>query len=102
MKDIIFKGCGTAICTPFSENGEINYEVFEKFIEFQINNKIDAIIVCGTTGESSTMTEQERKDSSLRHVPARCVFQTARRQSHAGICQRNHNHSGSGGTQHRL
>lgn len=62
MKDIIFKGCGTAICTPFSENGEINYDIFEKFIEFQINNKIDAIIVCGTTGESSTMTEQERKD----------------------------------------
>lgn len=62
MKDIIFKGCGTAICTPFSENGEINYKVFEKFIEFQIENKIDAIIVCGTTGESSTMTEQERKD----------------------------------------
>lgn len=62
MKDIIFKGCGTAICTPFSENGEVNYDVFEKFIEFQINNKVDAIIVCGTTGESSTMTEQERKD----------------------------------------
>lgn len=62
MKDIIFKGCGTAICTPFLENGEIDYQVFGKFIEFQINNKIDAIIVCGTTGESSTMTEQERKD----------------------------------------
>lgn len=62
MKDIIFKGCGTAICTPFSENGEVNFSVLEKFIEFQIKNKVNAIIVCGTTGESSTMTEQEKKE----------------------------------------
>lgn len=63
MKDIIFKGCGTAICTPFSENGEVNFSVLEKFIEFQIKNKVDAIIVCGTTGESSTMTEKEKKET---------------------------------------
>lgn len=61
MKDIIFKGCGTAICTPFDENGKINFEVFEKFIEFQIANKADSIIVCGTTGEASTMSEEEKK-----------------------------------------
>lgn len=62
MKDIIFKGCGTAICTPFDENGEVNYDVFEKFIEFQIKNKADSIIVCGTTGESATMSVKERKE----------------------------------------
>lgn len=62
MKKILFKGCGTAIVTPFNESG-VNFKEFEKLIEFQISNGIDAIIVCGTTGESSTMTEKERKDT---------------------------------------
>ena len=61
MKDIIFSGCGTAICTPFLENGNINFNELEKFIEFQIKNKADSIIVCGTTGEAATMSEEERK-----------------------------------------
>lgn len=61
MKKIVFKGCGTAIVTPFTEDG-INFEEFKKLIEFQIANSIDAIIVCGTTGESSTMSLQEKKD----------------------------------------
>lgn len=61
MKKIIFKGCGTAIITPFNEDG-VNYEEFKKMIEFQIKNKADSIIVCGTTGEASTMSEQEKKD----------------------------------------
>ena len=60
MKKIIFKGCGTAIVTPFDENG-VNYESFKKLIESQIENKVDSIIVCGTTGEASTMTVEERK-----------------------------------------
>ena len=63
MKKVIFKGCGTALATPFDENDEVNYEVFGKMIEDQINNNVDALIVCGTTGESSTMTEKERKDA---------------------------------------
>lgn len=62
MKKIIFKGCGTAIVTPFDENG-VNFKEFEKLIEFQITNKVDSIIVCGTTGESSTMTIDERKQT---------------------------------------
>ena len=61
MKDIIFKGCGTAMCTPFKENGEINYTELEKFIEFQIKNDVDSLIVCGTTGEAATMSDAERK-----------------------------------------
>lgn len=60
MKKILFKGCGTAIATPFDENG-INFKEFEKLIEEQIKNKVDALIVCGTTGESATMTDDERK-----------------------------------------
>lgn len=62
MKETIFKGCGTAIVTPFTEEG-VNFEEFGKLIEFQIANGIDAIIVCGTTGEAATMTEEERKET---------------------------------------
>ena len=59
MKKIIFKGCGTAIATPFNENG-VNLEEFSKLVEDQIQEGVDSIIVCGTTGEAATMTEQER------------------------------------------
>ena len=61
MKDIIFEGCGTAIATPFTKDG-VNFEEFGKIIEFQIQNNIDAIIVCGTTGESATMSTEEKKE----------------------------------------
>lgn len=58
----VFTGAGVAIVTPFKENGEVNYEKFGELIEFQIENKTDAIIVCGTTGESSTLTHEEHLD----------------------------------------
>ena len=62
MKKIIFKGCGTAIVTPFNENG-VNFNEFGKLIEDQIQNKVDALIVCGTTGEASTMTKEEKQET---------------------------------------
>ncbi len=62
MKKVIFKGCGTAISTPFTDTG-VNFEEFGKLIENQIENKVDSIIVCGTTGEASTMTLEERKET---------------------------------------
>ena len=49
MKNTIFKGCGTAIATPFTEDG-VNFEEFGKLLEDQIEAGVDAIIVCGTTG----------------------------------------------------
>ncbi|MCR5747121.1 MAG: 4-hydroxy-tetrahydrodipicolinate synthase [Lachnospiraceae bacterium] len=55
----IFKGAGVAIVTPFKPDGEVNYEEFGRQIDFQINNGTDAIIVCGTTGESACLTEDE-------------------------------------------
>lgn len=55
----IFKGSGVAIVTPMHSNGEVDYEQFSKLLEFQISNGTDAIIVCGTTGESSTLTHEE-------------------------------------------
>lgn len=58
----IFKGAGVAIVTPFHEDGSINYEKFAELIEFQIAGGTDAIIVCGTTGEASTLTHEEHLD----------------------------------------
>lgn len=55
----IFKGSGVAIVTPMREDGAVDYEQFEKLIEFQVAGGTDAIIVCGTTGESSTLTHEE-------------------------------------------
>ena len=58
----IFKGAGVAIVTPMHEDGSVNYEKFAELIEFQIENKTDAIIVCGTTGEASTLSHEEHLD----------------------------------------
>ena len=62
MKKILFKGCGTALITPFKDNA-VNYEELEKLIEYQISQKIDSLIICGTTGESSCMTTEEKKQT---------------------------------------
>lgn len=59
MKKILFNGVGSAVPTPFDENG-VNIKELKRFLEFQIENNIDALIVCGTTGESSTMTKDEK------------------------------------------
>ena len=58
----IFTGAGVAIVTPFKPNGEVNYEAFADQIELQIKGGTDAIIVCGTTGEASTLTHEEHLD----------------------------------------
>lgn len=62
MKKLLFTGCSTAIATPFTKNG-VNFDELKKLIEFQISNGVDALIVCGTTGEASTMTMQEKLDT---------------------------------------
>ena len=55
----LFTGSGTAIVTPFYANGDVNYDKLEEIIDWQIKNKTDAIIVCGTTGEAATMNDAE-------------------------------------------
>lgn len=55
----IFTGCATAIATPMNADGSINYEEFGRLIDFQIENGIDGLVICGTTGESATMTDEE-------------------------------------------
>lgn len=59
MKNTVFTGAGVAIITPMNADGSINYDEFGRVIDFQIDNGTDAIIVCGTTGESATMTDEE-------------------------------------------
>lgn len=59
----VFKGAGVAIVTPMKEDGAVDYEQFRKLIEFQIENGTDAIIVCGTTGEASTLTHEEHLET---------------------------------------
>lgn len=59
----IFKGAGVAIATPMKENGEINYDTFEKLIEDQIKNETDCIIVVGTTGEAPTLDDEEHLEA---------------------------------------
>ncbi len=58
----IFKGAGVAIVTPFTTDDKVNYEALGKMIDFQIENGTDAIIICGTTGESSTLTHEEHDE----------------------------------------
>lgn len=62
MKDIIFRGVGTAIATPFDEENKINYNELKKFLEYQIESGVNSIIVCGTTGEASTMSQEEKNE----------------------------------------
>ena len=55
----VFTGAGVAIVTPFKANGEVNFEKLAELIDFQIENGTDSIIICGTTGESSTLSHEE-------------------------------------------
>ena len=74
MKNTIFTGAGVAIITPMNADGSINFDEFAKLIDDQINNSTDAIIVCGTTGESATMTDEEHRECirfCVKHVNGR-------------------------------
>lgn len=59
MKKVLFTGAGVAIVTPFGEDGEVNYSLLGILIDYQIKNGTDAIIICGTTGEGSTLSHEE-------------------------------------------
>ena len=59
MKEPIFTGSAVAIITPFNDDYSINYDEFKKFIDWQIDNGTDAIVICGTSGEASTLSTQE-------------------------------------------
>ncbi len=56
---MIFRGSAVALITPFDENGKVNYEKLGELVEFHIENNTDAIVACGTTGEASTLDDEE-------------------------------------------
>ena len=62
MKKTVFRGVATALITPFDEHG-IQYEQFGRLIDWQIESGINALVICGTTGESSTMTDEEHREA---------------------------------------
>ena len=74
MRTPVFTGVCPALVTPFHESGGINFDAFAKLIDYQIRGGVSALCVCGTTGESSTMTREER-DAAIRF----CVEQAAGR-----------------------
>ena len=63
MKPTVFTGAGVAIVTPFTSDNKINYDKLAELLEFQIANKTDAIIICGTTGEGSTLDHDEHSNA---------------------------------------
>ncbi len=62
MKKTLFTGAGVAIVTPFNTDGSVNFTALGNMLEYQIANDTDAIIICGTTGEASTLTDDEQID----------------------------------------
>jgi 4-hydroxy-tetrahydrodipicolinate synthase len=74
MKQTIFKGAACAIVTPFSENRKVDYKALKNQLDYQIDNGTDAIVVCGTTGESSTLEPKEYRQiikTTVKHVDGR-------------------------------
>ena len=70
----IFTGAGVAIVTPMNQDGSVNYEKLAELIDFQIDNGTDSIIICGTTGESATLSEEEHSEViryCIKHVNKR-------------------------------
>ena len=63
MKQTVFTGAGVAIVTPFTADNKINYDKLAELIEFQIANKTDSIVICGTTGEGSTLDHDEHSEA---------------------------------------
>ena len=110
MSNPVFEGAAVAIITPFFEDGGINFEELGKMIEFEIENKIDSIVICGSTGEGPSLSVAERKALAEAFVGARkrAAAATAPRQSY-GVRLRGHyahdwhSHRGIGGhlRQHR-
>lgn len=62
MKKTVFTGSGVALITPMHQDGSVNYEKLAELVEFHVNNKTDAIIACGTTAESATLSKDEHED----------------------------------------
>lgn len=81
MKAPVFTGSGVAIVTPMLPDRTINFEKLDELIEFQLQNGTDSIVICGTTGETPTLTEQEHLEAishAVKTVGGRCPSSPAR------------------------
>ena len=67
----LFFGAATALCTPFEQNGELDLESYRRLLRFQLDGGIDALLVCGTTGEAPTLSDDEAKDFANAIVEAK-------------------------------
>ena len=70
MYRVDWKGCGTALVTPFDEKGRIDFRALTALVEWQIDQGIDFLVPCGTTGESATLSGEERKGVTAAVVKA--------------------------------
>lgn len=73
-KELIFRGAATALITPFDERGAVDYTAFARLIDFQISGGVDALVICGTTGEGSTLTDDEHRECirfAVEHIAGR-------------------------------
>ena len=68
MKKTVFKGVATALITPFKENGEVDFAALERIINWQIDEGINGLVICGTTGEKATLNDQEHCEVLRRAV----------------------------------
>lgn len=91
MKKTVFRGVATALITPFDEHG-IQYEQFGRLIDWQIESGINALVICGTTGESSTMTDEEHREAiafavkqAARAYPDHCRHRFQRHRLRHGL-----------------
>ena len=60
--EAVFKGAATALITPFDQNGSVDYEAFGRLIDWQIDQGIDGLLIAGTTGEGSTLSDEEHRE----------------------------------------
>lgn len=60
MKECVFSGCGTALVTPFTKDNKVDYNALGRLIDFQLKSGVDALVIFGTTGEASTLTDEEK------------------------------------------
>lgn len=70
----VFTGSGVALVTPFKDNGDVDFDALARLLDFQLENGTDAIVICGTTGEASTLTDEEQIETvafTVKHINGR-------------------------------
>ena len=88
MKQPVFEGVATALVTPF-KNGTVDYTMLEQLLDFQLAAGVDAVVVCGTTGEASTMSAQEQLGAiahAIQYTAGRCSIIAGTGTNNTALC----------------